>query len=344
MILGVRAVATPLAYGNTVVLKASEICPATHARRRGAARGRPARAAWSTWSRNAPSDAAAVVEALIAHPAVAGVNFTGSTRVGRIIAETAGRHLKRVLLELGGKAPLIVLDDADLERGGRRPRASARSANQGQICMSTERIVVDRTVADAFVDEAGRARERAARRRSARARHRDRAADRHRGGVERVGELVDDARRARAPRSLAGGEAHGPCCPPTVLDGVTPEMRVYGEESFGPLVSIVGSTAPTRRSSVANDTEYGLSAAVFSATSRRALELAQRIESGICHINGTDRARRAADAVRRRQGERLGPLRRPAALEEFTELRWITIETEPPLSVLAGPAAHIWRN
>src|SRR5207247_3175752 len=116
VILGVRAVAAPLAYGNTVVLKASEQCPRTHAAVVDALTDAGIPAGAINLVTNDPSDAAEVVEELIAHPAVRRVSFTGSTRVGRIVAETAGRHLKRVLLELGGKAPMVVLADADLER------------------------------------------------------------------------------------------------------------------------------------------------------------------------------------------------------------------------------------
>ena len=149
VILGVRALALPLACGNTVVLKASEICPATHSlivdvlREAGVPNG-----AVSVVT-NAPGDASAVVEALIAHPAVRRVNFTGSTRVGRIIAELGARYLKPVLLELGGKAPLIVLDDANLEEAAKAANFGA-FMNQGQICMSTERLIVDKKVADPF--------------------------------------------------------------------------------------------------------------------------------------------------------------------------------------------------
>ncbi len=98
---------------------------------------------------NDPADAADVVEALITHPAVRVVNFTGSTAVGRIIAEKAGRHLKRCVLELGGKAPFVVLADADLEAAAAAASFGA-FMNQGQICMSTERIIVDRSVAGEF--------------------------------------------------------------------------------------------------------------------------------------------------------------------------------------------------
>jgi len=101
---------------------------------------------------NDPKDAAGVVEELIAHPAVRRISFTGSTRVGRIIGETAARHLKRVLLELGGNAPLVVLADADLERAVAAATFGS-FMHQGQICMSTERIVIDRSVADEFAQK-----------------------------------------------------------------------------------------------------------------------------------------------------------------------------------------------
>ncbi len=154
VILATRAVATPLAYANTVVLKSSEISPRTHAAVVRALQDAGLPPGVINLITNAPADAADVVDELIAHPATRRINFTGSTKVGRIIAEKAGRHLKRLLLELGGKAPLIVLRDADLDRA-----ASAASFgaffHQGQICMSTERIVADRAVADALVAEAG---------------------------------------------------------------------------------------------------------------------------------------------------------------------------------------------
>ena len=150
VILGMRSIAMPLACGNTVVFKASEICPRTHwligevFRAAGFAEG-----VVSVVS-NAPADASRIVEALIAHPTVRRVNFTGSTRVGRHVAELAARYLKPVLLELGGKAPLLVLDDADLDEAA-AAAAFGAYMNQGQICMSTERLIVDETVVEAFV-------------------------------------------------------------------------------------------------------------------------------------------------------------------------------------------------
>ena len=326
VILATRAVATPLAYANTVVLKASEICPRTHAVVVRALEDAGLPPGVINLITNDPADAADVVDELIAHPATRRINFTGSTKVGRIIAEKAGRHLKRVLLELGGKAPLIVLRDADLDRA-----ASAASFgaffHQGQICMSTERIVADRAVADALSQK---------------------LADRARAlpigdprepmtaigplvndaAVERVSALVRDAIEKGAT-ALSGGEPNGPCFPPTVLSGVTPEMRLYAEESFGPVVTVIAVDGPDEAVRVANDTEYGLSAAVFSEDVPAALELAQRIESGICHINDTtvhDEPQMPFGGVKASGWGRFGGR---AALEEFTELRWITVQDAP---------------
>src|SRR6204780_3700206 len=152
IILGVRAIAVPLACGNAVILQAPELCPRTHSLiiEAFASAGFPAGVV--NIVTNAPKDEADVVGALIHHPAVRRINFTGSTAIGRIIAKRAAEHLKPCLLELGGKAPLIVLEDADLDEA---VKAAAFGAfmNQGQICMSTERIIVADSVADAFVEK-----------------------------------------------------------------------------------------------------------------------------------------------------------------------------------------------
>lgn len=326
VILGVRAIALPLACGNSVVLKASEMCPGTH-RLIGdvmLAAGLPKGVV--NVVTHAAEDAPAIVEALIAHRAVRRVNFTGSTRVGRIVAGIAAKHLKPVLLELGGKAPLLVLDDADLDAA---VNAAAFGAffNQGQVCMSTERIVVDGRVADEFV-----------RRFAAKARSL-RAGD-PRGGNVALGScisreavagiqgLVEDAVNAGADL-VAGGRIEGTVMDAHVLDRVTPAMRVYGEESFGPVTCIVRVEGDEEAIRVANDTEYGLSAAIFSRDVARALRIAKRIESGICHINGPtihDEAQMPFGGVKSSGYGRFGG---KAGIAEFTDLRWITIETGP---------------
>ena len=307
VILGTRAVATPLAFGNTVVLKASELCPRTHAHIAAAIADAGVPAGVINFLTNAPADAAAVVEELIAHPHTRRINFTGSTRVGRIIAEIAGRHLKRVLLELGGKAPLIVLADADLERAAAATSFGA-FFHQGQICMSTERIVVDRAVAEPFADLL-----------AARASAltvgdpRDPATQIgpmiNAAAVTRVGELVEDA-RAHGATVMSGGAADGPLFPPTVLYGVEPGMRVYGEESFGPLASIVvvdGADEAVRGRQ--RHRVRPLGGDLQRERPGRARARAADPERHLPHQRH-DRPGRAADALRRRQGERLGPLRR----------------------------------
>jgi vanillin dehydrogenase len=323
VILATRAVAMPLAYANTVVLKASENCPRTHATvvRALVDGGLPDGAI--NMITNDPADAAEVVDELIAHPATRRINFTGSSRVGRIVAEKAGRHLKRVLLELGGKAPMVVLADADLERAAAAASFGA-FFHQGQICMSTERIVADRAVADLLA-------EKLALRAQGLALGDPRDAGTAIGplingaAVERVSALVNDA-VSNGARALSGGEPSGPCFPPTVLTRVTPEMRVYYEESFGPVVTVVPVDGPDDAVRVANDSEYGLSAAVFSENVPAALELARRIESGICHINDTtvhDEPQMPFGGVK---GSGWGRFGGRASLEEFTELRWITVQ------------------
>jgi vanillin dehydrogenase len=326
VILGVRAIATPLACGNTVVLKASEICPGTHHLIGAVLREAGLPAGAINVITNAPENAPEIIEALIAHPAVRRINFTGSTRVGRIIAETAARFLKPVLLELGGKASLVVLDDADLDAA---VAASAFGAfmNQGQICMSTERIVVDNAVADDFVAKL------AAKAESLQAgnpRHGNFALGSLVGveAAERIGGLVNDA-VSKGAKLLAGGRVDGTVMSATVLDHVTPAMRLYGEESFGPVVCVIRATGVEEAVRIANDTEYGLSAAVFGRDITRALEVAHRIDSGICHINGAtvhDEAQMPFGGVKASGYGRFGG---KAGIAEFTELRWITIETGP---------------
>src|SRR4051812_21347752 len=323
VILSTRAVATPLAYGNTVVLKASERCPRTHAAvaRAIADAGLPAGAV--NLFIHAAQDAPDVVEELIAHPAVRRVNFTGSTRVGRIIAMKCAEHLKRCLLELGGKAPQVVLADADLDAAADAASFGA-FMNAGQICMSTERVVADAAVAGEL---GAMLAARAARLVVGDPREQATAI----GPVvddaarERILELIADA-RAKGAQVLAGGDADGNVVAPTVLAGVTPDMRIYGEESFGPVVAIVAVDGPDEAVEGANDTEYGLSAAVFRRDGAAALQLARRIESGICHVNAStvhDEPQMPFGGVK---GSGWGRFGGRAAVEEFTELRWVSVQ------------------
>lgn len=322
VILGVRAIAMALACGNTVILKASEACPGMHVTigKVFVEAGFPEGVV--NVITNAPEDAAAVVEALIAAPEVRRVNFTGSTKVGRIIGELSGRHLKPALLELGGKAPMIVLDDADIDAAVNGAIFGA-FANMGQICMSTERLIVHERVADEFVSKLA-------------ARAGKLPAGDPRGHVvlgslvspeaaQKMDGLIADATEKGA-KLAAGGIRTGSVVTATVLDAVKAGMRVYDEESFGPVKPVIRVKDEDEAIAVANDTEYGLSASVYSRDIQRAMAVAARIESGICHINGPtvhDEAQMPFGGVKSSGYGRFGG---KAAIAEFTDLRWITIE------------------
>src|SRR5580693_5202233 len=323
VILGTRAIAAPLACGNTVILRSSEICPGTHHLIGQVLNDAGFPKGVVNVLSNAPADAPKIVEALIAHPAIRRINFTGSTKVGRIIAKLAAEHLKPVLLELGGKAPLIVLDDADLDQA---VDAAAFGAfmNQGQICMSTERFVVDEAIADTFVAKFA-------------AKASKLPAGDPRGHVvlgslvdrraaERMDELIADA-VGKGAKIVAGGKRDGSIVEATILDHVTPAMRIYSEESFGPVKPVVRVKSVDEAVRVANDTEYGLSAAVFGRDITRAMAVAKRIQSGICHINGptvADEAQMPFGGMKSSGYGRFGGGK--AVINEFTDLRWITIE------------------
>ncbi|MGO7591640.1 aldehyde dehydrogenase [Rhizobium leguminosarum] len=322
VILATRAIAMPIACGNTVVLKASEQCPGTHRLIATVLTEAGLPAGVINVLTNAPEDAPEIVTALIAHPAVRRVNFTGSTKVGKIIAETCGKHLKPALLELGGKAPLVILDDADID-GAVNAAIFGAFMHQGQICMSTERIIVDETIADQFVAKLA-------------ARASQLPAGDPRGHVvlgslisldaaKKMEELIADA-TAKGAKLVAGGKRSGTVVEATLLDHVTPEMRVYAEESFGPVKPIIRVSGEEEAIRIANDTEYGLSSAVFSRNVQRAMAVAARIESGICHINGptvNDEAQMPFGGVK---GSGYGRFGGKAAIAEFTDLRWITVE------------------
>ena len=312
VILGCRAIATPLACGNTVILKASERCPRTHGLIVEAFEAAGFPPGVVNLVTNDPKDAAEVVGSLIDHPAVRRINFTGSTAVGRIVARRAAEHLKPVLLELGGKAPLIVLEDADLDEA---VKAAAFGAflNAGQICMSTERIIVVEAIADEF-----------ARRLAAKAAAMPAAA---------VGEQVDETAEASARALVEDAIAQGARAiasgPATVIDGVTAAMRLYRDESFAPVVGIIRVADEEEAIRVANDSEYGLAAAVFTRDAACGLRVARRIRSGICHVNGPtvhDEAQMPFGGVGASGYGRFGG---KAAIDAFTELRWITVSGEP---------------
>jgi acyl-CoA reductase-like NAD-dependent aldehyde dehydrogenase len=327
VILGVRAIAMPLACGNTVVLKSSENCPALHRLIGTVLQEAGLPAGVINVLSNAPQDAAAVVVRLIAHPAVRRVNFTGSTHVGRIIAEHAAKHLKPVLLELGGKNPLVILEDADLDEAV-QAAAFGSFFNQGQICMSTDRVIVRQEIADEFVA-----------RLTEKTRQMPAGKPGEEGAVlasmidtksaERVTAMVQDAIDKGALVTTGESVVEGSIMQPAVVDGIKPEMLLYQEESFGPVVSVMRVENDAEAIRLANDSDYGLSAAVFSRDISRAMEVAKQIQSGICHINSSTVADEAQMPFGGVKGSGYGRFGGKAAIEEFTDLRWITIQNTP---------------
>ncbi len=325
VVLAARAIAYPIVCGNTVVFRASETSPKTHALLAEALHEAGLPAGVLNVVTNDPDDAPAVIDALISHKAVRRINFTGSTRVGRIIAQKAATHLKRCLLELGGKSPLVVLDDADVDEAV-NAAVFGSFLYQGQICMSTERIVVDNAIADAFVQKfAARAKEL-------------KCGDPGAGAGDcvvgpmvnassgpRLNSMIDDA-VAKGAKLVAGGKANGAVMPATILDHVTPDMQIFDDETFGPITTVVRAKNTEDAVRLANETEYGLSAGVFGRDTHRALQVAMRIDCGSVHVNGSTVQNEAQAPYGGMKNSGYGRFDGRAVIDEFTELKWITVE------------------
>jgi benzaldehyde dehydrogenase (NAD) len=326
IILGVRSIAVPLACGNTVIFKGSEQCPRTHYLIASAFMEAGLGDGVVNFVCNTPEDAGEIVGALIDHPEVRRINFTGSSNVGRIIAQRAATNLKPVLLELGGKAPLLVLEDADLDAA---VDAAAFGAfmNQGQICMSTERVIVVDAIADDFLAKFKAKVDQLAVGDPAEGKT-PLGAVVHQQSVDHVESLIADALDKGATR-LCGGDANGVLMPANVVSEVTTNMRIYSEESFGPVVGVIRAKDEEEAINIANDSEYGLSSAVFTRDIARGLQVARKIKSGICHVNGPtvqDQAQIPFGGVKNSGYGRFGG---KAGIDAFTELRWITVATQP---------------
>lgn len=277
-ILGTRAFLFPIAVGCTVVLKGSEFAPRImHALTSVFHEAGLPKGVLNFISTN-PANARAVTEALIANPLVKKVNFTGSTAVGRIIGKLAGQHLKPVVLELGGKAPAIIWEDANLDLAAECCSLGA-FLNSGQVCMSTERIIVHKKVSEAFQTK-----------------FKDAVSNMwpealvhiNPQAVEKNRRLVQDA--AVKGASILNGdintdESWTTRMKPTVIAHVTPEMDIYKQESFGTTVSILEVDSEEEALRIANDTEYGLAAAVFTEDLRLGFRFAKNIETGAVHVN-----------------------------------------------------------
>ena len=324
-ILTSRGIAFALAAGNTVVLKPSEETPycggllfAEIFEEAGVPGGV---LNVITCSRD---NVSVVGEELIEHPLVKGVSFTGSTAVGREIAARAGAHLKKCCVELGGKDALIVCDDADMDRATGAANFGS-FMHQGQICMSVEKILVQESIMQEFLE-----------------RFKDRASRLKVGDPTKeldhiIGPLINDRQVikvksqiddavAKGGKIVLGGKVDGRYVEPTIITDVTSDMTLYQDETFGPVVSVIPFSTDEEAIAIANDTEYGLSSGVITKDEYRGLEIAQKLETGMCHINCSSVNDEPHAPFGGSKSSGVGRHGGRWATDTFTETRWITLE------------------
>lgn len=327
LILSLRAICMPIVYGNTAILK-----PSTESAAAGGVMiaevfheaGFPKGVL--NFVTNGPGKSSEIGDEFIENPKVRRINLTGSSAVGRQLAEKAGRYLKRVSLELGGQNPMIILGDADLDNAV-NAAAFGGFLHQGQICMSTRRIIIEKPIAKEFT-------EKFVKKVSALKVGNPQEPDTIIGPIinqqqfDHIKNSVDAAVRDGA-KILCGGKSKGLCYYPTVLTNVKPGTPFSYEETFGPVVSLTEVNDADEAVAIANNTAYGLSAAVVTRDFAKGLSVAERIESGIVHINDQtvgDEPQMPFGGVKDSGWGRFGGR---AALEEFTELRWISMQCTP---------------
>jgi benzaldehyde dehydrogenase (NAD) len=326
IVLSIRAVAPALALGNAVVLKPdprTAVSGGVILSRIFEEAGLPPGLLTLL-----PGDAT-VGEAVVTHPLIRVIAFTGSTRAGRTVAALGGQHLKRVHLELGGNSALVILSDADVDR------ASSLGAwgsffHQGQICMSASRHLVHESLAADYVAAL-----------SARAEKLP-VGDPHTGHVA-LGPLIDAGQRDRVhgvvtdsvasgARLVTGGRYDNLFYPATVLADVPLDARAYTEEIFGPVAPVISFSSVEEAARLAAGTEYGLSLGIVTRDVMRGLEFAEHVPSGLVHINDqtvNDEANIPFGGVGASgTGSRHGGAQ--ANIEAFTETQWVTVRREPP--------------
>ncbi|KAJ6510825.1 Aldehyde/histidinol dehydrogenase [Mycena sanguinolenta] len=328
-ILGMRSVLFPLAAGNTCVLKGPELSPRCyyHIGRLFTDAGLPPGALNVLYTPR--EDSPAITTQLINAPAIRKINFTGSTAVGSQIAAAAGRALKPCLMELGGKAAAIVLDDADLELAAMQCTIGS-FAHSGQICMSTERILVHEAVADRFRPALQKAVAGFAPpsgpapvlvQGAAVTRNRALVAD----ALAKGATLLHGDHTAEEPHPETG-ESSATRLRPIVVEGVTSEMALYRDESFGPSVSVMVVKDEDEAIAIANESEYGLNSAIFTRDLARGLRVAKRLECGNIHINAMsvhDEANLPHGGVK---SSGWGRFNGQWGLEEFVRIKTVTFK------------------
>lgn len=320
LIKGVRLSCNPIALGNTVVMLPSEEAPLLSNRlaKLYAEAGLPD-GVFNVVSGNGYE----IGDALTTHPDVKMVTFTGSCRVGAHIREVCAKHNKRVTLELGGKSPLVVMADCDMKQAVMGATLGI-FMYQGQVCMGSSRVYVQKEIFEPFVENFAKA-----------------------AGSLGMGELrdpntvigpiiserqrnrvrshIEDA-RDKGAKVVTGGEWEGNRCQPTILTGVTPDMKVYAEETFGPVVSVYPIDTLNEAIEVSNDSEFGLSAAIYTQNLNDAMRYVMEVDSGMVHVNGSslhDEPHVPFGGTKNSGSGREGT---EEDIEAMTEWKWATIQ------------------
>jgi aldehyde dehydrogenase (NAD+) len=315
-----KKVALALAAGNTFVLKPSEETPVTGLKI--AEIFHEAKLPAGVLN-VVPGPAQDVGEVLLSDPRVRMVTFTGSTNVGKKIAVEAAKHLKKYTLEMGGKNPLIVLRDADIDYAV-RAACFGIFFHQGQVCMANSRLIVEEPVYDEFCAKV-----------AARAKT-YKVGDPHdphtvigplirRSQCGFIDGQIEDA-VAKGAKVLTGGTHQDNFYQPTIVAGVTAGMRIYAEESFGPITSVIKCKSAEEALTIANDTSYGLAAGVITNDMQKAMDLALRIDTGMVHINDTTVADEPHVPFGGIKNSGMGREGGRYSMEEMTELKWVTIQ------------------
>ena len=320
LLLAMKKVAYILAAGNTCILKPASATPACdlliakvfHEA------GLPAGVL-----NVIPCKGSEIGDRLVEHPAVKAVTFTGSSQVGIEIAQRAAKHLKRYTMELGGKNPMIVLADFEVDQAVHLAGYGA-FYHQGQVCMATSRIIVEQPIYEEFCTKMIQRAQGM------------KIGDPHDHDTV-IGPLIDEKQCAvidaqiqdavsKGARLLTGGHHNGPVYEPTVLADVTPEMEIFYEESFGPVTNIVRAKDAEDALRLCNDNRYGLSSALLTHNLEKAISLSRRMEIGKVHINDTSFV---SGTVVPSGGFKMSGCGKEGgrySIEEFTELKWVTIQ------------------
>ncbi|HEY8792399.1 MAG TPA: aldehyde dehydrogenase family protein [Gaiellaceae bacterium] len=318
--LSMKSVAPALGAGNGVVIKPHEETPIMGGTMIGKIfeeAGLP-----SGLLNVVVTEIAAIGDAFVEHPIPRVISFTGSTAVGRHVAEVGARHFKKVLLELGGNSAFIVLEDADLEYAV-DAAVFSRFTHQGQICMSANRVLVHQDVfedfAELFVDKV-----------KSLPVGNPRADDTVLGPLitakqaQNLNDVVDQA-IADGARPILRGEVNGGLFDPVVLLDVTPDMDVAQRELFGPVVSLIPFKDDDEAVEIANNTQFGLSGAVHTRNLDRGLELAKRVQTGMIHVNDCTIHDEPIVAFGGEKQSGLGRLNGSWSLDEFTTMKWVSV-------------------